>query len=219
MWAIISPIVCLAVFVATATSFSIERRQSAASKSLLDMGFALSELPSPSAQEVQLSRQRRQTTNDVIEFTMNTTMNSHIEWNTVEMTQNDQSYVSRTNFPGGDIQKCPLSVANGQEDPIHFRSTCPWYYVTDHDPSRFPTTILKAKTPCMYCVGNPSLECVPLKKSITVLQKSPTAELDGSFKFFEKEQEVTMGFTCASPRNAINAADTTTASPANDIWA
>ncbi|KAH3891170.1 uncharacterized protein LOC127854054 [Dreissena polymorpha] len=172
-----------------------------------------------------LGREKRASGN-VVQFSMGNELSSSVDWKTVDIAKDDVCHNSRTRFPGGDIKKCPTAVASGQAVPANYRSTCPWYYTAEHDPTRFPTTIMQARSPCIYCIGSPINECVPVSQNTTVLQKSASPSPDGSYMFYERQVTVTVGFTCAGPRLAGNAATTkpttnsTTKAPAEDIpWA
>ncbi|KAK3576563.1 hypothetical protein CHS0354_011241 [Potamilus streckersoni] len=96
-------------------------------------------------------------------------------------------------------ESCPENVLEGNHVPVYARSTCPWTYAVDHDPLRFPSTILLAKPRCIYCIGsNHDLECNPITQSIRVLRRGECIE--GLYQYHESTQEVTIGFTCAGRR-------------------
>ncbi|KAH3891103.1 hypothetical protein DPMN_015192 [Dreissena polymorpha] len=185
-------ILSAALFFLSAHAFMIEKRPES---SLL--------LPD----NTPLGREKRASGN-VVQFSMDNELSSSVDWNTVDMAKDDVCHNSRASFPGGDIEKCPTEVASGQAVPTNYRSTCPWYYTAEHDPTRFPTTVMQARSPCIYCIGSPINECVPVSQNTTVLQKSASPSPDGSYIFYERQVTVTVGFTCAVPRSAEYAATT-----------
>ncbi|KAH3891091.1 hypothetical protein DPMN_015180 [Dreissena polymorpha] len=65
---------------------------------------------------------------------------------------------------------CPTAVSTGQSDPINKRATCPRDFVVDHDPERFPATILKARSPCTTCIGTDVYECNTIIKALKALK-------------------------------------------------
>ncbi|KAK3576566.1 hypothetical protein CHS0354_011244 [Potamilus streckersoni] len=101
---------------------------------------------------------------------------------------------------------CPKNVSGGNHVPVYARSTCPWTYAVDHDPLRFPSTILLAKPRCTYCIGsNDDLECNPITHTIRVLRRGECTE--GLYQYYEFTQEVTIGFTCAGRRTVHDKPD------------
>ncbi|KAK3576561.1 hypothetical protein CHS0354_011239 [Potamilus streckersoni] len=103
-------------------------------------------------------------------------------------------------------ETCPEKVLEGNHVPVYARSTCPWTYAVDHDPLRFPSTILLAKPRCTYCIGsNGDLECNPITQSIRVLRRGECIE--GLYQYHESTQEVTIGFTCAGRRTVQDKPD------------
>ncbi|KAL3857801.1 hypothetical protein ACJMK2_012436 [Sinanodonta woodiana] len=96
-------------------------------------------------------------------------------------------------------ETCPTKVLVDSHIPVYARSNCPWIYAVDHDPLRFPSTILEAKPRCTYCIGsNDDLECNPITRSIRVLRRGNCVE--GFYQYVESMQEITLGFTCAGKR-------------------
>jgi len=206
---------CLLLCVALVTPFSVERQPGL----LTDALSSLRQEATVHHNE-HTGRTRRDTSN-VVEFTMDGADVEKVDW-TSNIHAEDNAYISRSNFPGGDYNKCPQNVSHGQTVAIHHRSLCPWYYKVDHDPNRYPTTFLVAVTPCtLGCVGNPHLQCAPITSETTVLKKSQTPEADGSYRFEETLHSVTVGYTCGGVRSGFNLAETaTTAAPVDDTeWA
>ncbi|KAL3857147.1 hypothetical protein ACJMK2_011842 [Sinanodonta woodiana] len=103
-------------------------------------------------------------------------------------------------------ETCPEKVFEGHQVPVYARSTCPWTYAVNHDPLRFPSTILMAKPRRTYCIGsNGDLECNPITQSIRVLRRGECIE--GLYQYHESTQEVTIGFTCAGRRTVQHKPD------------
>ena len=67
-----------------------------------------------------------------------------------------------------DVRVYPSKVAEGIDVPVYERSTCPWYYEIEHDATRYPPTILRAKKLCPRCIGNEAMECVHITQTRTL---------------------------------------------------
>lgn len=107
----------------------------------------------------------------------------------------------------GETPPCPATVSTDKTDSTAKRSTCPWYYVIDHDPNRFPTTMLKAQTPCQVCIGSTGqYQCVGITHTVTVLMKSASLDLNGNSTWIADEKTITVGFTCAGRKFTDNSA-------------
>lgn len=109
---------------------------------------------------------------------------------------------------------CPKTVSTGINDPIYKRSTCPWYYSSTHDPTRFPAVILKAEPLCDYAIGSNGMhECIPLTHTIDILKQQKTLDQDNNYVWLETTMSVVSGFTSGGRRLGNNAASPTTTTP------
>ncbi|KAK3576560.1 hypothetical protein CHS0354_011238 [Potamilus streckersoni] len=94
---------------------------------------------------------------------------------------------------------CPDKVLVGDEVPVYARSTCPWIYKVDHNPRRFPATLLVAKALCQYCIGsNGDMECHPITHTIPVFHQGDCVQ--GFYRYYRLTQDITTGFTCTGKR-------------------
>lgn len=119
----------------------------------------------------------------------------------------------------GETPPCPATVFTDKSDSTAKRSTCPWYYVIDHDPNRFPTTMLKAQTPCQVCIGSTGQhQCVGITHSVTVLMKSDILDSNGNSTWIADEKTITVGFTCAGRKFTDNSATVPTATTEGEAF-
>lgn len=156
-----------------------------------------------------LSIHKRSSDTDVLKFAMRSDNEGRINLGTVNRTLEFQSCNSMKALGGinGEKPHCPSEVFTGINDPPQKRSTCPWYYAIDHDPNRFPPTLLKAQPACTECIGsNGNYQCVGIARPMSVLKKSASKDSNGNSIWFQDEIRLTVGFTCAGRRFADNAA-------------
>lgn len=156
-----------------------------------------------------LNIHKRSSGTDVFEFAMGSDTEGRINLGTVNGTLQYQSYKSKEALGSinGEKPRCPATVFTGINDPSEKRSTCPWYYAIDHDPNRFPPTVLKAQSACTECIdSNGNYQCVGITRPMSVLKKSASKDSNGNSIWFEDEIRITVGFTCAGRRFADNAA-------------
>lgn len=134
-----------------------------------------------------------------VEFFMN--QDSH---NT--LTNEDQhltQIVSQSQGVFNNDYICPTTVFTGVNDPIHKRSSCPWYYTESHDPRRFPAAILTAKPICTYAIGSGNtLECSPITQTLTVLRQQDVKDASGNYIWAEDTETVVIGYTATGRRLA-----------------
>lgn len=132
----------------------------------------------------------------IAEFTMSGNQNTQIN---DALTQKSQDSITEFNLMGGDNLTCPDTVSTVQSDPVRKRSLCPWFYEVNHTATRFPNTVLNARTPCSTCIiGGVMYECAGITQPLPILLRTETPE--GGFKWVESEIPVTVGFTCAGRR-------------------
>ncbi|KAH3891098.1 hypothetical protein DPMN_015187 [Dreissena polymorpha] len=133
-----------------------------------------------------------------------------IEAHTVKAVEKTNSYTdetficnqSRAIFSDNQTPVCPKTVSEGQSDPLNKRSTCPWDYVVDHDPERFPATILKARSACTTCIGNSLNECNAITQLMTVIIRRRLPGAADEYTSEKVQIDVPVAFTCAGRRLA-----------------
>lgn len=147
-----------------------------------------------------LSVHKRSTRSDVFEFSMRSDIHNRVDWERVNRTLAFESEESMKALgsKNGEIPGCPASVFTGAHDPVEKRSTCPWFYKVNHEPGRFPNSILMAHPACMTCIGSGgNYVCAPVTRSITVLMKSASLDSNGNSIWVEDETKIMVGYTCS----------------------
>ncbi|XP_064612819.1 interleukin 17-like protein [Liolophura sinensis] len=96
---------------------------------------------------------------------------------------------------------CPSDAASGATDPLEERSICPWYGVINHDPTRYPATMVEAKCRCNKCINNNINQCEPVKYRFYILRQTSVCQ-DGYYVYTPEEIDISVGCTCAKPRSA-----------------
>ena len=89
---------------------------------------------------------------------------------------------------------CDRSEPITYHTPLHSRTLCPWEYVLDTDPNRFPPVLTMAKCKCVRCFDN--YTCKPVLYSINVLHKQC---INGSNKWVRRTQLISVACTCSRP--------------------
>jgi len=78
------------------------------------------------------------------------------------------------------------------------RSTCPWYYVINHDENRFPADIAEARCRCERCIGGHTVnQCERVFYHQRVLKRK--GEKDGMYRWEPAWEKIATGCTCAVP--------------------
>ena len=91
---------------------------------------------------------------------------------------------------------CPTSLPKSGN--LQDRSTCPWYYVINHDQLRYPRDLAEARCRCSdKCVGDKSglNLCHPVYYNFRVLRA--TACVNGLWQFEADWEYLSVGCTCA----------------------
>ena len=210
--------VCFVVLVATVSSFTIERQTD---EQQSENGESTDHTMLSGVISKLLSIKKRSVGTGTVEYSMGSDTDSTIPWHTVNETVNQQSFMSKLALgsTAGEIPvvDCNAGVSSGINDPIHKRSTCPWYYEVDHDATRFPTTKLRAVRACDTCIGSGNtFQCIAITQNETVLRKSTQLDVNNNFVWVESEETVTVGFTCAGRKFAENIANTETSSSSSE---
>jgi hypothetical protein len=110
----------------------------------------------------------------------------------VELTVNQ--YVNATINAYSNPLSCDRSAPITHNTPLHSRTLCPWEFVNDIDPNRFPPVLTMAKCTCARCFDN--YACKPVFYSIHVLQKHC---VNGSNKWVRRRQLISVACTCSRP--------------------
>ena len=158
---------------------------------------------------------RHRRSDNTVEFKMDTSSHQQLQKNsTLEYIAES----SQQDFNGEFV--CPDYIT--KVGPVHVRSSCPWYYMVTHVPTRFPVTILHATTPCDYAIGsNRTLECTPITQSVTVLIQDNQKDSQGFFVWKQEVIQVTIGYTAAGrdlDRHETTTTATTQAPSQEPIW-
>ena len=163
---------------------------------------------------------RAKRSSDTVEFFMKKTLYDQINWHSICTDQILDAIRQSSERAFGNPSKCPAKIKTDRSLPDSARSTCPWYYEVDHNPSRYPANILKAVTPCTdTCIGGTDYhQCLPVVRTIETLTKK--GDESGSIKFETMEEPITVGFTCGARYMAENPGkSTTTSAPVEEpIW-
>jgi len=97
---------------------------------------------------------------------------------------------------------------NNQADDIAIRSTCPWYYIIDHDTNRFPATILNAVLHSNTACTNlgPHFDCEKVYTNTTILQ---TVYFNNQHvKYMERKIIIPLGFACSRLSSSLSGSQT-----------
>ena len=106
----------------------------------------------------------------------------------------------------GDME-CPAAVSHLRHGTnVDERSLCPWYYVINHDPDRFPYDLVEAECRCRRsCVGMPpelGTGCEKVYYNVPVLRNTHRCDDDGKYIYTEGWHRIAAGCVCAVTRHA-----------------
>ena len=91
-------------------------------------------------------------------------------------------------------------VISASEGELRKRSLCPWHYVLNQDPNRYPDTLAEAVCNCKGACADESLgkRCEGVYYNIRVLQNSGKCDEDGYYKYEQAWYQVRVGCVCAA---------------------
>ncbi|XP_060608522.1 uncharacterized protein LOC132760547 [Ruditapes philippinarum] len=170
--------------------------------------------PGSSLQEVFTIHKRSDYT---VEFKMNSESHQNLKEN---KTLNEIADASVQDFNNDLV--CPDEVSTRASDPVHRRSSCPWYYKVTHEPRRWPVTIIEAESLCPYAIGsNKGLECTPVTQAMSVLIQDTQKDSQGLYVWKQKTIQIAVGFTASGRRIAESQTPSPTTAESNDepVWA
>ena len=107
-------------------------------------------------------------------------------------------------------KSCPESLSHINSDSLEERSTCPYYYVISHDPTRYPGSIAEARCKCTYCMDDSTGEnvCEPIYFPKIVLRKQDC--VNGTYEYKPEAYYLQNGCTCAKRHFTTSSPDNTT---------
>ncbi|CAC5416502.1 unnamed protein product [Mytilus coruscus] len=120
-----------------------------------------------------------------------------------DWTENDidvrfKALVSMSNSRGSSPSLC--KVTGKGNDPLMFRSLCPWKIVKSNQREGiFPKSLYYAKSSCPSCIGSHK-SCEPLNYRIKILERTTQCNSDGLYVYKEKTKELQIAHVCAQAR-------------------
>ncbi|XP_038057112.1 interleukin-17D-like [Patiria miniata] len=102
-------------------------------------------------------------------------------------------------------ETCPVGDLVQDHWPKSRSATCPWQYVNDYNPNRFPASISQAVCSCARqgCLDpytsepRPDLQCSPVSYTVPVLRRGDC--VDGVSDIYQDFESVSVACACMRP--------------------
>ncbi|XP_038057594.1 uncharacterized protein LOC119729142 [Patiria miniata] len=96
---------------------------------------------------------------------------------------------------------CPIGEEPPRHAPVHELAACPWRFVVDRDPTRYPPTVFHAVSRCGACLGPggsliAGTRCEPVTYQTKALRQKGCEQPGGVMTYDVENLEQTVAFQC-----------------------